>query len=127
MDNAQHRKDPGDGSWKGVTATGGAKTSSPIGQPQTWLDQVSHGAEFYGVGMSTAVWLDEGKPFLLLSYRVPSDPGSGYEFGWRIATGIRDLARVAIERQKNVCLLVTTRIDQTGGSCLWERVLQLPE
>ena len=71
------RKDPGDGSWKGITATGGAKTSSPIGQSHAWLDQVSHGADFYGVGMSTALWLDEGKPFLLLNYRVPSDPGSG--------------------------------------------------
>jgi hypothetical protein len=71
------RKDPGDGSWKGVMATEGAKASSPIGQPQTWLDKVSRGAGTYGVGMSTAVWLDEAKPLLLLNYRVLPDSSSG--------------------------------------------------
>jgi hypothetical protein len=70
------RKDPSDGSWKGVLATEGGRNSSPIGQDQWWLEE-SHGAEFYGVGMSTAVWQYEHKPFLLLNYRVPPKNASG--------------------------------------------------
>ncbi|HEY4235237.1 MAG TPA: hypothetical protein VGM76_17535 [Lacipirellulaceae bacterium] len=70
------RKDPSDGSWKGVLATEGGRNSSPIGQGQSWVE-LSHGAEFYGVGMSTAVWLDEHNRFLLLNYRVPPKGASG--------------------------------------------------
>jgi hypothetical protein len=67
------RKDPNDGSWKRVIDTGSARATLPVTLEPWFIDRTGKSSRSTGIFKSTAIWIDESQPFLLLRNRVVDD------------------------------------------------------